>query len=198
MANTSSPGGFHPVRYLSGAPYNGAVNKFHTVTGNGTAFYLGDPLALAGTASTLNGEIRPDVGIGTAGSSQLLVGVCVSVLPDIFSSTVHRAASTARAIAVATDPFLLFEIEEGTSAAGAGTALAASDIGLNANYVVTAGSTVTGWSGTVLDNSTEATTTTLDCRLVGFVNRADNEVGVRAKWLVKFNNHHYLSTTAIT
>lgn len=199
MANTSSPGGFRPVRYLGGSPYNGAVNHYYTPAGNGTAIYLGDPVAINGSAQTVNGETLPDVIIGTAGSPQLLAGVMVAVLPDVATSTVYRVASTLRKVAVARDPSLLFEIEEGTGTSGAtGTALAANDIGLNANYVVVGGSTVTGWTGTVLDNASEATTTTLDCRIVGFVNRADNEIGVRAKWLVKFNVNHYSQLVAVT
>ena len=200
MANTSSPGGFRPKRYLSGQPYNGAVNHFFTNASDGTAVYLGDPVTLRGSSQTVNGETYADVTIGTAGSGATLpvVGAMVAVFPDVATSTVYRVASTQRKVAVATDPWLVYEIEEGITGAGAGTALAIGDIGLNANYVITAGSTVTGWTGTVLDNSTEATTTTLDCRIVGFVNRADNEAGVRAKWLVRFNNHHHNSLVAIT
>ena len=64
---------------------------------------------------------------------------------------------------------------------------------MNANFVVAAGSTVTGLSGVELNNATEATTNTLDLHIVGFVNRAGNDVGEHAKWLVRINRTELIS-----
>jgi hypothetical protein len=107
-------------------------------------------------------------------------------------STIYRAASTQRIVYVADDPSLLFEIQE----VSGGTALTANDIGLNANFVVAAGSTTTGLSGVELNNATEATTNTLDLQIVGFQNRTGNEIGEHAKWLVRINRHQRANQVA--
>jgi hypothetical protein len=67
----------------------------------------------------------------------------VGVDPATNSSTIYRAASTATLIRVADDPNLEFEIQESAG----GTAFTANDAGLNANFVVAAASTTTGYSG---------------------------------------------------
>lgn len=190
MANADSPFGLRPVRYMSGAPYNGAANVYSTATGDGTAIYLGDPVGISGTAQTINGAIYQDVDQAATGDK--IVGVVIGVLPVTQDSTKYREASTQRLLLVADDPGLLFEIQE----VSGGTALTEAAIGLNANFVVAAGSAVTGQSGVELDNSTEATTNTLDLQIVGFVNRADNAVGEHAKWLVRINRHQRANQVA--
>lgn len=196
MANVDTPFGLRPVRYMSGAPYNGAVNAYSTAAGDATAIYVGDPVIISGTAQTINGVIYQDVDQAATGDK--IVGVVVAVDPVLGSgangrdSTVYRAASTQRIVYVADDPGLLFEIQE----VSGGTALTANDIGLNANFVVAAGSTVTGLSGVELDNSTEATTNTLDLQIVGFQNRTGNEIGENAKWLVRINRHQRANQVA--
>jgi hypothetical protein len=105
-----------------------------------------------------------------AATGDVIVGAVVGVVPATSTSLPYRAASTQRILLVADDPNLLFEAQEITG----GTPFVADDIGLNCNFVVGSGSTVTGKSGTGLDNSTEATTNTLDLRIWGLVNRADN------------------------
>jgi hypothetical protein len=196
MANVDSPFGLRPVRYMSGAPYNGAVNAYSTAAGDATAIYVGDPVIISGTAQTINGVIYQDV--DQAATGDVIVGVVVGVDPVLGSgangrdSTVYRAASTQRIVYVADDPNLLFEIQE----VSGGTALAAADIGLNANFVVAAGSTTTGLSGVELNNATEATTNTLDLQIVGFQNRVGNEIGEHAKWLVRLNRHQRANQVA--
>jgi hypothetical protein len=196
MANVDSPFGLRPVRYMSGAPYNGAVNAYSTAAGDATAIYVGDPVIISGTAQTINGVIYQDV--DQAATGDVIVGVVVGVDPVLGSgangrdSTVYRAASTQRIVYVADDPNLLFEIQE----VSGGTALTANDIGLNANFVVAAGSTTTGLSGVELNNATEATTNTLDLQIVGFQNRVGNEIGEHAKWLVRLNRHQRANQVA--
>lgn len=190
MANTDTPFGLKPVRLINGSPYNGAAQVFSTAAGDATAIYVGDPVKLSGTSSTINGSIYADV--DQAATGDIIVGVVTSILPDTRDSTTYRAASTARLVEVACDPMLLYEIQE----VSGGTALTAADIGLNANFVVAAGSAVTGLSGVELNNGTEATTATLDVQIVGFVNRADNEIGENAKWLVRINRHQFANQVA--
>src|SRR5688572_2548968 len=104
MANADTPFGLRPVRYLSGAPYNGAANVYTTAAGDATAIFIGDPVVLSGTAQTVNGVTYPDA--DQAATTNVIVGVVVGVLPETADSTVHRAASTVRRLLVADDPNL--------------------------------------------------------------------------------------------
>lgn len=196
MANADTPFGLRPVADLSGRPWNGPVRPFSTASGDGTAIFLGDPVILSGTSQTINGTVYADV--DQAATGDVVVGVVVGVDPVIGAgangrdSTIHRAASTVRILYVCTDPNTLFEIQE----VSGGTALAAADIGLNANFVVGTGSATTGQSGVELNNSGEATTNTLDLQIIGLVDRPDNEVGEHAKWLVRINRHQFANQVA--
>ena len=190
MANADRAAGFLPVRYITGAPYNGAADVYSTATGDATAIFLGDPVKLSGTSSTINGVVYADV--DQAATGDVIIGVVVGVLPVTNDSLIYRAASTARRLLVATDPSLLYEIQE----VSGGTALTAAAIGFNADFVVGTGSTITGFSGVELNNVGEATTATLDLQILGLVSRADNEVGEHAKWLVRINRHQFANQVA--
>lgn len=190
MANADRAAGFLPVRYITGAPYNGAADVYSTATGDATAIFLGDPVKLSGTSSTINGVVYADV--DQAATGDVIIGVVVGVLPVTNDSLIYRAASTARRLLVATDPSLLYEIQE----VSGGTALTAAAIGLNADFVVGTGSTITGFSGVELNNVGEAVTNTLDLQILGLVSRADNEVGEHAKWLVRINRHQFANQVA--
>jgi hypothetical protein len=187
MANPNTPSGLVPVRYLSGATYNGATNAYSCPASDATQILLGDPVALVGTASTINGQIVPD--IRRAATGDVVVGTLQSVEPITHESPIYREASVLRMCNVADDPNLVFVVQE----ASGGTPVAANDIGLNANFVVAAGSTFTGLSGVQLNNTTQATTATLDLKIVGFNNVANNAVGANAKWLVRLNRHQYVN-----
>lgn len=190
MANVDAPSGFKPVQHRNGAPYNGAFRLYSTATGDDTAIYIGDPVILSGTSQTINGQIYSDV--DQAATGDVITGVVVGVLPVTQDSTRYRAAATQRLLMVADDPGLVFEIQE----VSGGTALTANDIGLNANFVVAAGSTVTGLSGVELNNATEATANTLDVHILGIATREDNAVGEHCKWLVTINRHQFANQVA--
>lgn len=191
MANVNAPSGLSPVRYLSGAPYNGAANVYTTTTGDGTAIGIGDPVLDLGTSTTnADGTITKDVKI--AATTDVITGVVIAVLPDTRDSLLYRAASTVRRLLVADDPNLLFEIQEVTG----GTALTANDLGLNVSLAIGSPSTTTGKSGATIDNATEATSNTLALKLVGVVSRPDNAIGDSCKWLVRINRHRYVDQLA--
>ncbi len=84
-----------------------------------------------------------------------------------------------------------------------GTPLTANDVGLNVDLTIAAGSTATGYSATVISNTTEATTDTLDCKIVGMVNRPDNDPGsavgtgaASSRFLVRLNRHRFVNQIA--
>lgn len=190
MANADAPFGLRPVRYISGAPYNGAVNVYSTAAGDSTAIFIGDPVIASGTSQTINGSVFKDV--DQAATGDVITGVVVGVLASTRDSLTYRAASTVRLLLVADDPNLLFEIQE----VSGGTALTANDAGLNANFVVGSGNTSTGFSGVELNNATEATTNTLDLHIIGLADRPDNAIGEHAKWLVRINRHQHANQVA--
>jgi hypothetical protein len=114
-----------------------------------------------------------------------VTGVVVGIVPTLaLQGYKYRPASTDCYVLVADDPDLVFECQEDA----VGGALAVADVGLNADMTSGSLSTVTGRSGFQLDTSTKATTATLQLRIVGFVQRVNNEVGnANAKVLVRFN-----------
>ena len=134
-----------------------------------------------------------------AATGDVICGVVVGVVADTRDSLIYRAASTQRLVLVNTDPNTLYEVQQVST----GTALTANDVGLNVNFVVAAGSTVTGLSGVTLDNTTEATTNTLDLKIVGMPLRADNDFGTAvgtgaasSKFLVRINRHLFSNQVA--
>src|SRR3954470_23499873 len=125
MANTNAPTGLRPVRYRSGAPYNGACNTYSVPASDGTALFVGDPVIIAGSADA-NGV--PTINRATAAGGAYISGVVVGFEPLRTDLTVlHRAASTLRNVYVADDPSLIFEVQEDAI----GGALAVTDVGLN-------------------------------------------------------------------
>lgn len=198
MANTNAPFGLRPVRYLNGAPWNGQVSRYLLPATDGTAYYIGDPVTLAGDAGASGSFVNgiptggvPTVSIGIAGATCIGAIVGFEVNPSGLDAT-YRAASVARVALVADDPMIVFHIQEANS----GTAWTSAEIGLNANFVAATGSTVTGYSAYVGDNSTEATTATLNLKLLRLAPFETNDYGVAAIWEVMLNNHAFRAGVA--
>lgn len=195
MANVNGPFGALPVRYLSGQPYNGAANTYGTASGDSTALFLGDFVKLAGTGTTYTTGTAPGSypDVTRAATGDTIVGVVVGIVSPTFDSTVYREGGSTTAVMIADDPNLLFAIQENNS----GTALTVNDLALNINFVVNAGSTVTGYSGTTLNNGTEDTTNTLDLKIFGFNSNPINNIGeVAGTYLVRINRHLFVNQTA--
>ena len=199
MANTNLPWGLTPVRYRSGAMYNGAANIYHIPASFGTAMFLGDPVVPVTAAADANGI--PNVTLAAAAGGSFVLGSIVGFVaagdPPVVrtrDSTVYRLASTEAYVLVADDPDLLFEVQEDA----VGGALAVTAGSRNADLVSGTGNVNTGRSGWMLDSSTLAVTATLQLRIMRPVERADNEPGVaNAKWLVSINLHNVRSTLGI-
>lgn len=197
MPNLNAPFGLRPVQTLGHGHYTGSIRQYAVPASDGTAIFVGDPVKLVGTSQFINGQTLANV--AQAATGDVIVGVVVGVLAETRDSLIYRAASTQRILLVNDDPNALFEIQQVNS----GTALTANDIGLNANFVVAAGSTVTGQSGVTLDNTTEANTNTLDLKIVGMPNRLDNDPGsavgtgeAASRFLVRINRHQYVNQIA--
>jgi hypothetical protein len=191
MANVSRINGFRPIGHQSGAPWNGKVNKYWIAAADGTATFVGDIVSLGPTADAdgTAGAIQ-----ATASSAPLGPIVWMEPNPNDLMQNYRPASqniasqAAGRWVYVADSPDLVMEVQEDA----VGGALALASVGLNAQPIVGAGSTTTGQSGMQLDTSTAAVTATHTLRILGFIQRPDNEVGVaNAKVKVGFNVHQY-------
>jgi len=185
MANVDAPFGARPVRYKSGAPYNGSVNLYYAPASYGTALYVGDPVYRTGTSDTRG---VPEVNLAAAGDTPCpgnpITGFVVGFLPDPTNlSLTYRPASTLRYMLVADDPNLLFAMQ------ASGT-VAATDIGLNAVMIYThSGSTYTGLSGAEVDFTTDTPAADASNQLtIDRLHDVDNnDFGANAVLLVRIN-----------
>jgi hypothetical protein len=177
MANIDSAFGLKPV-----LPKGGCVQttEYYVPSSDNTALFIGDPVVIAGGADADGVQTCT---IATAGTTNRVTGVVVGFRPSpSVIANGYRLASTAAYVLVCDDPEQVFEIQEDAD----GGALAAADVGLNASLIAGTGSAVTKKSGWELDTSTKVTTS-LQLRILGFAQRADNEIGANAKVLVRIN-----------
>lgn len=192
MANTNSPRGLIPVSDVTGAPYNGATRQFIHAAGDSQAIYVGDIVTATGDSVFVNvgGSVQSFPVAAQFASGGIEDGVCIGVDLITRDSPVYAPASTQVVITVAVDPNLLCIVQDANS----GTPLTANAVGLNCDILVNQGSTVTGYSGMVLNNATEATTNTLDVKIVGQYLIPGNDLGdsvssgaACGQYLVKLN-----------
>lgn len=197
MANTDNATGLKPVRYTSGAPYNGAANLYYIPASDGTAAYIGGLVKPGGSADSRGiMSVTGNVSTGNA-----VVGVIVGFHATLGAgaggrdSTTYRAASTERYVWVADDPNLMFEVQDDSD----GGDLAAANVGNSADLTgFTSGSTFTGLSSIEIDSSTATASGdgTEDVVILGLADREDNSIGTNAKWLVRLNNHFMVDAQA--
>lgn len=192
MANVNAPRGLTPVSNANGAPYNGAVRQFLHAVGDTQAIYVGDIVTATGTSLFVNiGGTKQSFPIAAQfATGGIEDGVCIGVDYVTRDSPVYAPASTQVIISVAIDPELLCLVQDVST----GTPLTANDVMLNCDILVNQGSTVTGYSGMVLNNGSEAGTNTLDVKLIGQYQAPDNDLGSTVSagtasglWLVKLN-----------
>lgn len=189
---TNKPWGLKPVRYLNGTPWNDAQNSYPIASAYATAIYTYDPITTLADGT---------IGIGVAGAScrGVFLGVqfidtagVVQNLPYWPAAQATLGSATATAF-VADDPNLVFSMQETNGSGVAGTPLALADVGLNANFFVQAGAYPDYISQTSLNNATEATTGTLNMKILGLDPTPGNVVGSFANWLVTWNVHQLKS-----
>ena len=199
MANVSRINGFRPVKHLDGSPFNGQVNRYFAAATDSTAIFNGDLVKLAAVidtpGQTLLGGFPATVG-GTqgvtkfvAGTDSAAVGVAVGFMinPLNLNSPQYRTASTAMYVLVADAPDTVFEVQ---------SAVAATPTDLNSNAQVAdgGGSTTTGFSGEYV--TSYANTATLPLKVLGAVQKVDNDItSNNYKILVTINNHQYSGGT---
>jgi len=192
---TNAPNGFQPVRKLDGSAWTGATNSYQIANAYATALYRGDPVTILADGT---------LGVGVAGAA------CVGVFWGVkFIDNTGRVrfenfwpgnpgvltGSTVEALVI-DDPDTVFSVQETNNLGAAGTNLTLADVGLNINFLYTAGTPATGNSAVSIDNTTDAVTSTLNCKILSLDPTPGNAVGAFANWLVIFNNHRYRSGIA--
>jgi hypothetical protein len=197
MANKDAPRGLVPVGYLNGSPWNGKFNIYYLAAAEDNDIFIGDPVALNGSADA-SGRF-PTVTIGTAGTGNPIVGVAIGfgTTPYIMINQDnlaqrYRPAETAMYVAVVDDPNVIFEIQE----VSGGTALAITAVGNNAAFVVGTGNSATGISATELNNATEVATTE-NLRILRVAPVEGNAIGEHCKWWVLINEHQYKEAAGV-
>lgn len=187
---TDAPNGLVPVKKLDGSAWTGATNTYPITSTYATALFRGDPVTVLDDGT---------LGVGVAGAA------CVGVFWGVkWTDSTGRVrfenywpgnpgvltGSTVEALVI-DDPDTVFSIQETDASGNAGTPLALTDVGLNANFLYTAGSTATGQSAVSLNNASEDATATLNLKILALDPTPGNAVGNFANWLVTINNHRY-------
>lgn len=200
MANANIPAGLTP---LKNSPFVEIPKNFYYIPASyATALFIGDPVVKTGTSNTTNilGDGRqfnagslPEINKAAAGDTNPITGVIIGFLANPSNLTLnYNPASTERVAIVADSPLQEFLIQEES----AGSPLAATSVGLNANVVYAeSGSTTTGLSGVELDTTTPATTATFQLKILRLLDASENAIGQHAKWRVKINNHTEANVT---
>lgn len=148
-------------------------------SGDGTATYIGDAVKLADyDAIRIDGGMYAPAVIQCAATDPIY-GVVMGfnqVIPSGMDlGRRHRPASVSMYCFVKpAHPLDVYRIQCDDDT----ETLAVSDVGSNADLVVSAGNAVTGMSGMELDSNTTAATAGLQVRVVGFVDKPSNQVGV--------------------
>ena len=167
MANADAPFGFRPINF-DGSPYNGATIRCVIPASDSIATHIGDAVDLLGGSDTG----YPSVTQADAGDAVFGVVTAFEAAESDLSKQ-YRVAATKRFCQVAMAHNGYFEVQSDDDT----TAILASDVGMNVNFVQTqAGSNVTGLSGQELNSDTVASTTTLDCQIMSLKDSPDNDL----------------------
>jgi len=185
MANADRPSGLTPIGTLSGADYRGQTRRVVFAAGDAVACFIGDRVKLTGTSNAAG--TMPVV--AQCALTDAAIGVLIGLEPDGSDegslSKIHRLASTARTGLVAMGGDILYSVQEDSD----GGDVAITAVGLNAEIVVGTGSAITGISGSELDSSSAAGTSTLAVRIHHLIDAPDNELGTNARWAVTLNDY---------
>ena len=195
MANADSPFGLIPIRYVSGAPYNGAANVY-SVLDTENNLGVGSVVSLNGAGVNGVAQVQRATVSETPANNTPIVGVIVGVV-DSADGTVYRennryiAASTnAPGFAlVADDPNLLFKMQEDS----VGSTLSDASLGGHVNITFGTFDTVYGQARDEIDSSTFSAADTQNAYnlkiLRLFQEQASNSVGTNAVWECMIVNH---------
>jgi len=199
MANLIRPRGFVPSRYRNGAAWNGATNIYYIPQADTNQYNPGDAVKSAAGADGL-GVPQVVKALGTDTVRGVIVG-CLRQTPqnpslvginiDLTIQNIPAAKQQDYYVLVVDDPAVLFELQDDGLNVLTGTAS-----NKNASFTVANPTSPQQNSASVLNTASVATTQTLNLKLFGLVQRADNAFGANAVWIVGFNQHELMGNTA--
>lgn len=184
MSSVSRINGFKYVKNVIGGAMSGQINSYFVPASDATVIMVGDAVKLLGDARAATGA--PTV-TRVSSATDIPVGIVIGIsyegqgdltnVPPVndLNTPVYRRASTDRYLLVCDDPNAVYEVQYAGVSVSAATITA--NVGLNGQFVVTAGNTASGASGMQLDSAGLAVTATLPLKIVGFPNRPDNIPG---------------------
>jgi len=190
MSNVSAPFGFRWIGDISSGQQNGMVNEYIIPSTDSANYFVGDPVKSTGTGAQdpVSQMYFPTVTLGTAGVGTNSRGVIVGFRIDPTNLNVtYGVGSTTRIALVADQPYAKFIIQSNGTAA-------ITDFGGNANFASGSGSTITGLSGFVLDESSFATTDA-QLRILWPYPTTNNTLGLYTQYVVMFNDHEFKTTS---
>jgi hypothetical protein len=197
MSNPNSPAGLLPLRHANGGTMR--TNRYYIAGGLASNIYRGSAVVATNTSKQIN--------VASAASTTLLIGVfkgCFYV--DATNNTQFRpywgsgqtiAANSIVECEVFDDPNMLYAIQV-SGAAG----LVAANIGALANLVIGTGSTLTGNSGDMLDQTTIGSGAQLRIEELQQVSSPQqpgslNAYGQYAKAVVRFAIGQFIPTSLV-
>lgn len=184
MSSVSRINGFRLVKNLAGGAMTAQTEMCFMPSTDATVVMVGDAVQLLGDARSPTGV--PTVtrqASATGVPFGIVVGISYEGMGDVqnvppvndLNTPVYRRASTDRYVMVCTDPNAVYEVQ--FAGAGPAAATATANVGLNGQFLLTAGNTSSGASGMQIDSAGLATTATLPLKIVGFPYRPDNVPG---------------------
>jgi hypothetical protein len=191
MANKDAAFGLRPIGKVGQNADNQGMSQYEIADNSSTSIFQGDLVKMV-TSGYIDKADADNVSLG------VFWGTFISKDPstgkpkfsNYYTQTDVGAGETIEAF-VYDDPYARFEIQSSADTER-------SDVGMNADIVYVAGSTINGVSKVELDD-TSLVTTTAQLRLIGFSRDIENnEVGVdNVNCIVTINEHFLKSTTGI-
>ena len=204
MANPNKPSGIIPIGSAGSNAFNGQGNLYAIANDASNTYAIGDPVkTAAGTdvngipyvVKATSGDVCLGIVVGfrVADPGQSLVGANLN-LNNIFLPL----NSGLRYVYVVDDPDIIFEVQMDS------TAVTLANLHKNSNLTITANDTtnlaISPVSSVVLTGSTVNTTNSFSIRMLGLVQRDDNQItsstvaGAYCRVKCKWNTHEFFGS----
>jgi hypothetical protein len=208
MANPNKPFGLSPIQSVAGSGTDWQTNLYAIATDASNTYAIGDVVkTAAGTdvngvplvVKAASGDVPLGIIVGFRVSDP---GVSLQGTNLNLNITYLPKSSGTRYAMVCDDPDVIFEVQMDS------TAITLANLHKNANLTITADDTTalasSPYSSTVITGSTVNTTNTFVVRMLGLVQRDDNQItsstvaGAYCRVRAKFNVHEYGASTGFT
>lgn len=200
MANTNQPFGFMPIGSLIGAQWSGKSNMYYIPAADTTQMSIGDPVKIAAYNGTtvISGDANGVPQCVKAAGTDTMRGVIVGFLlanptninlqGTVLDNTIVNIPATKTRdyyALVADDPNTLYVVQGDSTA----TNQIVNSCNLNASFTVALPTLPAMRSQSVLTSSSFLASNTLNWRIMGLYQDANNGFGAYARWVVRMNLH---------